>query len=446
MRRPVIGVVVLVFAAALVVSTTLPAAQVAYRSSALRAALGTLAAAAVVPLLVLVLERLRLIGQRRDLFVAAAIGLYAIGICVFADVPAVVSGLDRSSFWNWARLTTALVTGALLILAAAIPRARLRRIRSWAVAISALTALALLGEALGAAAVAGGTDPSAPGAVRTGYASAALFGLAAFGLGGRGIAERDELYGWIAVAAALAGAARLDAALFPTTSVATVSTADLLRLASCLALLVAARRELPRLLARLGDRARLAERSQIARDLHDGLAQELAYIVTKSRLLAAEPGANPDLARIATAGERALDESRRAIELFSRVDRDPFSTALPRAVEDVAARAGASVDVRVDEGLEPEPEIGEALIRIAREAVANAARHGRARTVRIELQRNGGYRLRVADDGCGFEPEAAARHGGFGLRSMRERAQALGGTLDIRSKPAAGAEIEVVIP
>ena len=90
----------------------------------------------------------------------------------------------------------------------------------------------------------------------------------------------------------------------------------------------------------------------------------------------------------------------------------------------------------------------EALVRISREAVANAVRHGSAGQVRLTLSRADDLRLTVSDDGCGFDPGARARTpaAGFGLVSMRERAEALGGTLAVVSAPGAGTTIDVVVP
>jgi signal transduction histidine kinase len=83
-------------------------------------------------------------------------------------------------------------------------------------------------------------------------------------------------------------------------------------------------------------------------------------------------------------------------------------------------------------------------VRIVSEAVTNAARHGRAGLVRVELDNGDGVRLRIVDRGRGFDP-AQRRPGSFGLTSMRERAEALGGRFSLRSSPGAGTEIEVTL-
>src|SRR5262249_35438768 len=86
----------------------------------------------------------------------------------------------------------------------------------------------------------------------------------------------------------------------------------------------------------------------------------------------------------------------------------------------------------------------EAMVRIACEAVTNAARHSGAGLVRISLRHEGKrVRLRVSDAGCGFTPSIGGD--GFGLLSMRERADSAGGDLRISSTPGRGSEVEVVL-
>jgi signal transduction histidine kinase len=84
------------------------------------------------------------------------------------------------------------------------------------------------------------------------------------------------------------------------------------------------------------------------------------------------------------------------------------------------------------------------LLRIVREAVTNAARHGEAGQITVRLSNGRGLHLEVKDDGKGFDP--VDRRGGFGLESMRERAIALGGEFRLDSSPGHGTEIQVVLP
>jgi signal transduction histidine kinase len=186
----------------------------------------------------------------------------------------------------------------------------------------------------------------------------------------------------------------------------------------------------------------LEERRRLARDLHDGVAQELAYIRTEARR-AGRSGAAETVDGLAAAAERALDESRRAIAALTRRADDPLHVALAQVAEDVAGRTGGRVALDLDEAAEVAPETREALMRIVSEAVTNALRHGGTDVVSIELRRNP-ITLRIQDRGCGFDPSRPEGRG-FGLTSMRERAARIGAELSIGSRPGAGTELEVVV-
>ncbi|MGH2914540.1 MAG: sensor histidine kinase [Solirubrobacteraceae bacterium] len=191
--------------------------------------------------------------------------------------------------------------------------------------------------------------------------------------------------------------------------------------------------------------AALAERRAVARDLHDGIAQDLAFIAAHEAQIAAAMG---DGHPLVVAAQRALALSRATISDLS----DPRAASAREALEAVAheleQRFGIAVVVHAQLDAEPAPEAREHLARIVREAIANAARHGGARNVLVCLAQTGlGTSLRVIDDGCGIgagggdpAPE------GFGLRSMRERARTLGGHLAVRDHSRGGTELEVVLP
>jgi signal transduction histidine kinase len=180
----------------------------------------------------------------------------------------------------------------------------------------------------------------------------------------------------------------------------------------------------------------------MARDLHDGLAQELAYIARRARR---GGDAQEALRQISASADRALLESRRAIAALSLPMDERFDVVLARIAEETAARAGARIDLRLDAGLVIEREHAEGLIRIVSEAVGNATRHGHADSLVIELDDGPQRRLRVSDNGTGFESAQVAgrRAPGFGLVSMQERAAALGGTLHVESAPGQGTVVEV---
>jgi signal transduction histidine kinase len=121
---------------------------------------------------------------------------------------------------------------------------------------------------------------------------------------------------------------------------------------------------------------------------------------------------------------------------------EPVEQALANAAREAARRYGAAVEMDLDSGIRLSPREREAVVRIASEAVANAARHSGAETLRVYLERvDAGMRLGIVDDGIGFDREPARK--GFGLTTMRERADALGGKLRIQSRRGAGTKVEL---
>jgi signal transduction histidine kinase len=183
------------------------------------------------------------------------------------------------------------------------------------------------------------------------------------------------------------------------------------------------------------------ERRRLAREIHDGLAQDLAFIVRETMRL--EPSLHRD--RIRDAADRALGESRLAMQALAAAER-PLPALLRDAAESVAVRAGATVEVdgAGDGGLSADAR--RALMRIVREASSNGVRHGGARSIALRYDAGRPFTLCIADDGHGFDPAAERAPTAFGLDSMRERAEALGGRLDVRSAPGHGTQIEVSIP
>jgi signal transduction histidine kinase len=216
-----------------------------------------------------------------------------------------------------------------------------------------------------------------------------------------------------------------------------------LRLSFYILLFVGAAREIGVYQRAFAQARVLDERRRIARDLHDGVAQELAFIVATTRDLVKT--GNVRLEPVLSAAERGLDESRRAIvQLGQRID-EPFDVALVQTVEDVAQRLGTRVAIEAEPAPGLAPDRQEQLLRIVREAMTNAVRHGSANNVKVHFSNGGTLRLRVEDDGIGFDPSTVTSRG-FGLMVMQERAKAIGGRLAIDSTPLGGAQIEVVIP
>jgi len=222
--------------------------------------------------------------------------------------------------------------------------------------------------------------------------------------------------------------------------------------------------ERTRLAARGVQLAALEERNRLAREIHDTLAQSLAAISMQLETADALAESRGD-GRLADAVARALaltrltlDEARRSVmDLRAAPLEGRTLVASLRVLGDElrgtrARDAGESplqlgvVFADEDDDLPPAVEAG--LYRIAREALTNVARHAGATNARVRLTRErerGTIRMRVEDNGRGFDPHAVPP-GRFGLVGMIERARLLGGSLRVESAPDEGTVVDVEVP
>ncbi len=196
----------------------------------------------------------------------------------------------------------------------------------------------------------------------------------------------------------------------------------------------------------LEQQATAEERRRIARELHDGLAHELAFIASKTRRTTGDSAGAPELRQLADAADRALDEARRAISVLSAARPQSLANAVAQTAEDLGARLDMEVHLDLMDDIEIPGDVTENLLRILREAMTNAAKHGASREVTVKLEQADGVRLVVEDDGCGFDPQGDSGTSGFGLLSMKERAESIGGSLNLESAPARGTRVEVAVP
>ncbi|HEX5860236.1 MAG TPA: ATP-binding protein [Nocardioides sp.] len=254
-------------------------------------------------------------------------------------------------------------------------------------------------------------------------------------------ADRDDaLLRWVGPACVLGAFSRLHYVLFPSVYSGWIYTGDLLRTASYLLLLVGAAREIGRYWRAQAKLAVIDDRRRLARELHDGVVQELGYIRTEAHLITAEDGVRD---RIVDSVDRATDEARAAIDTLGTEGDQPLGLLLHRAARQVAERYGGQVIVDLDVSIDATAEQSHDLVRITREAVSNAIRHGRARNIGIGLLRDqGGRRLVVHDDGRGFDPDTSESTG-YGMTSMRERAENLPGRFRVSSTPGRGTTVVV---
>lgn len=216
-----------------------------------------------------------------------------------------------------------------------------------------------------------------------------------------------------------------------------------------LLLVVTAGSRQARQLAERTAQARNEERQRLARDLHDGLAQDLAVIASFGQRLNSELGPEHP---VIVASQRALAATRGVMVDLAAASAPDTVSALEHIAGELSRRHDVLVNVCVDapgiNDVEPDASQRENLVRIAREAVVNAARHGGARRIDINLmRRNGALQLSVTDDGCGIGTVSSHRRaGGLGLPAMRARAEALGGRLTAARRTQGGTELAVVVP
>jgi signal transduction histidine kinase len=247
----------------------------------------------------------------------------------------------------------------------------------------------------------------------------------------------DPLVRWLGPALLVNGLASLNYVLFPSLFSYWVYSGDLLRLAFCIVVACGLVAELRTSVRRAIDVAVLEERRRLARDFHDGVAQELAFIVAETGGLPAD--LHPALPWIRSAAERGLYESRRAIEALTLPLGRPLGESVAAAVADVTGRSGVTLVLDVDEShVVPQP-IEDALLRVARETATNAVRHGAPTELRVTLRITDGIRLDIVDNGVGFDPDET--RAGFGLTSIRERVTLSGGTFEIDTSAGAGVHV-----
>jgi PAS domain S-box-containing protein len=202
-----------------------------------------------------------------------------------------------------------------------------------------------------------------------------------------------------------------------------------------------------------------AERQRIAREIHDGVAQNLAGLRFKSALwqhLAedAPPGMRAALEELLRVLNDAMVDLRRAIFALRPVDLEVlgFFPALAQLVGDFGDQNQVMAEL---EALEPHGALPVAyelpLFRVIQEGLNNVGQHAAASSVlvRLAVDASGGVTGSVRDNGRGFDPSQlypVDKAGHFGLRQMRERIQDLGGTLDICSAPGQGTELVIALP
>jgi two-component system sensor histidine kinase ChiS len=201
------------------------------------------------------------------------------------------------------------------------------------------------------------------------------------------------------------------------------------------------------------EKAVVAERNRLARELHDSVAQSMygvtLYAEVAAQLLSSGQADEVTgyLGELKDTARESLAEMRLLIyELRPPVlEEEGLASALQTRLEAVESRAGLEIEFNTEGENRFGSEIEGALYRIAQEALNNVLKHAQARRVVVSLvQDRRRVTLEIADDGLGFYPIEASRGGGMGLRGMRERAAEIGARLEVESAAGSGTKVSVV--
>lgn len=197
------------------------------------------------------------------------------------------------------------------------------------------------------------------------------------------------------------------------------------------------------------------ERNRLAHEMHDTLAHTLSGIAVQLEAVLStwEQGSQKtqDMVEQALAATRSgLTETRRALRALraSPLEDLGLANALHGLAESVSERAGFKISLSMPQDL---PQFNfqceQGIFRIAQEIFENIAKHAQAKNVRFEAGQSADeWRMSISDDGIGFEMKDVRKADHFGLRGMQERAEMIGGRLQVESKPGRGTAVQFSIP
>ena len=296
-------------------------------------------------------------------------------------------------------------------------------------------------------------------------ASVALFLVGAYLYRRSYLRDGPVADGYLALAMLVGAFAEAHFYFYPGVYGGLVTTSEALRLAFFVVLLLGINAEsssdlralrsayaaLDRLRLSEAERATLEERTRLARELHDGLAQDLWFAKLKhDRLMPLVPDQHRPLAtEVAQALDSAIAEAKQAVVTMRAGDeRDlPLEELLARTVDDFAGRSGVRTDFSAADlpaSLPPRTQVE--VLRVLQEALTNVRKHADATVVRVSAEvADEMLQLNVADNGRGFRPEETSGDG-VGVQGMKERARLMGGDLRVISEPRGGTSVHLSVP
>jgi signal transduction histidine kinase len=405
--------------------------------------------------------RVRRLPTRRHLMLFTAFCMLALDYVMSAAFTAGFDSLSTNRFATWSATVNGLTGAVLLACAAWLPDVPLHRprtaLRRTLVAVATFLSLATLGIWL--------LRDQLPGAFATRPEKAdqvTFFGdhpalyiiealatccWAAAAVFFTQLAKRaqDELTWWLALGSTLAAVSFANYALFPSHFTELLYLGDYFFLAAVIALLVGSVREIGAAEAALVDRSLYEERRRLAREMHDGVAQELAIMSTQAHRIRSHPEtADVGLRRIQESVDRAMDEARTAIKQLSGPVDSSLASAIGAAAETITARGHARLVLDLDESVVVHPDVRLTLIHVTQDAVAAAVRGAGADTVHIDLSQTDVTTLRITDDGRHTATSLMA--GESTMTSIREHLARVSGDLAVHPRREGGVTVEVRIP
>ncbi|MBS0304893.1 MAG: type IV pili methyl-accepting chemotaxis transducer N-terminal domain-containing protein [Proteobacteria bacterium] len=197
-----------------------------------------------------------------------------------------------------------------------------------------------------------------------------------------------------------------------------------------------------------------AERGLLARELHDSIAQGLAFVRIQLQLLrdALARGERPRIEHAlaeldAGVKESTADVRELLLHFRTRTNAEDIVPALRTTLSKFEHQSGVASHLEVQgDGLPLPADTQVQVLHVVQEALSNVRKHAGARAVRVTLQRGPVFSVRVCDDGRGFAPDAARNETHVGLRIMRERAARIGAEVAVVSRPGGGTDVTLTLP